>query len=95
MGLMIELDDNIKNKGVLCSFCDDKKPSAFWYGSKYIYVCENCALHVLPHLIADAVNLRGSNDSAFAAKTKVPKILKNFWRGIALRILRQQDNEKK
>jgi hypothetical protein len=48
-----------------CSICG-AEPSAMWGGQEPIFVCRNCALDVLPRLIADALIDDYRNDEHFS-----------------------------
>lgn len=37
-----------------CSICGNK-PVAMWRGAEEIFVCHNCAIKILPRLVADAI----------------------------------------
>jgi hypothetical protein len=39
---------------VICAFCG-QEPTAVWAGAQQVAVCQNCAIEVLPALIADSV----------------------------------------
>jgi hypothetical protein len=69
-----------------CTVC--KRPAtASWSGDKKIAICPDCAIDVLPALMADAVNLNAYD----APKGFVRKIESNFWRALAIRLMRERD----
>ncbi len=77
-----------------CSFCGCSEVHCFWSDSETVRCCRNCALTVLPELVADAVvqdqessNLLDNIDSALA------EFEVKFWRACSKSLLRA-GNEK-
>jgi hypothetical protein len=72
-----------------CSICGTGRPDACWvgHGHTVLWTCRNCALSVLPALIADAVGARrdaGRPMAPYAAA--VPQIVGRFWQAVACRL---------
>ena len=62
-----------------CTFCK-KRADAYWAGLNTVRVCSQCAIGVLPALIADAVVFPGNMDRA---KHSLDEIQGVYWRAIA------------
>lgn len=55
MGWIEDLPAELEGDDVeKCSFCGNDAV-AFWSGNKMVSTCRNCAIRILPRLIADAV----------------------------------------
>ena len=70
-----------------CSVCG-ATASATWEGHERIAVCPQCALEVLPALLADAAWLAHS-DPAARAKKVWEQAERTYWRALAMRLLRE------
>lgn len=67
-----------------CSICGEKQSSAYWYGSVgYFHVCGDCAINVLPAIIADATISFIRSNVMDHAKWVLIKITSNYWKAIA------------
>ncbi len=93
--------DNQPDKGFenigKCFVCGNK-PDAFWVGHAEVFVCRECAINVLPKLIADALTndltLRQlGNDFVFSKWKREKDISISFARGIECAILRKIKKE--
>jgi hypothetical protein len=76
--------------GGKCHLCDGRA-DATWRGGTgaTIAICSECAINVLPALIADAVFLPGGATGQNAAKHAVREVETIYWRALALRLLRE------
>ena len=74
-----------------CSFCNQPATAA-WHESGTVAVCGECALEVLPILIADAATLhpRSRGDQI---KKIVDRVEKRLWRAFALRLAKRADRK--
>jgi hypothetical protein len=70
--------------GEYCSICA-KPAAAAWHGASVVAVCGECAIEILPALIADAVEMTRGHEQA---KSVVVKIELRFWRAVAMRLFR-------
>jgi len=77
---------------MVCQICG-KEPDAVWTGQKEVVICLNCALNVLPKLIADAVANRRVKISVF--KTMWEEAEKNFWYATACQLAHSTRQENK
>lgn len=68
-------DKNNDPERPLCSFCGQQWVSAHW--SLQVFVCPDCAVEVLPKLIADAVDRPHFDTQDF--KRYADKIMRTFW----------------
>ena len=66
-------------KRPLCSFCCEPYVSGHW--SMRVFVCRDCAVAVLPLLMADAVDRPNFTTQDF--KRYADKFLKRFWYGVS------------
>lgn len=73
-----------------CTVCG-ATATAYWSGRAIIEVCSDCAVKVLPSLIADAI----PNYSADAAKIAIENASLYYWRALALRMMRERDAERR
>lgn len=86
---MARLDAQIIRDGLSTGKCDVCRgfASGFWWaGETSIQVCEECALRKLPLLIADSLGQLTRE----SAERGLREMNEAYWRGIALRRLRER-----
>jgi hypothetical protein len=68
-----------------CSICESQYIAAYWVGSKRIIICRQCALTILPALLADAlVGEHGDGPGALGQLFRcLETVQKNFWKAVA------------
>ncbi len=72
-----------------CSVCG-REATACWADHATIAVCPACATDVLPALAADSIDMpRDGQRAATAAKRAAERMLASYWRGVALRAVRE------
>lgn len=71
-----------------CSFCGEKA-TAYWHELSTISICPQCAVRILPALIADAIQfpIVLSYDSA---KNVLVKVERNYWQAMASRLIAER-----
>lgn len=69
-----------------CTLCNQPAKAA-WHGNHVIAVCRECAVEILPALIADAA--AGSCFRPEHAERVIDRITYRFWRAMSLRLLRR------
>lgn len=67
---------------------------AFWMADPTVYVCGSCAIEKLPLLIADAVVASRPIFAERVIEPIVERINGAFWRGLALRLIAHNRQEK-
>lgn len=77
-------DCQLKERCLVCG----EQADALWSGKKTIAVCGNCAEHVLPGLIAEAISLPAGGGAYYAAKAALVRVERRFWMVFAARSLR-------
>lgn len=81
-----------------CCFCVEKRtPVAMWMSHKDITICRECALYVLPRLLADAiVGPDGYNHFLTArASDGIAEFTATFWRAVAIAITSRYERNQK
>jgi hypothetical protein len=77
--MMIDKSDTeCPYSGMACSICG-KMSSAVWSGETTIFVCSECAVNILPALIADAVSTSHMKDIGGLSST-LARIEAVYWR---------------
>jgi hypothetical protein len=71
-----------------CDLCGNAG-AVYWTKEKTVVFCRECALHILPRLIADAVDLPRDKFAMDGAKRAWAIAEKEFWRSFASRLARQ------
>lgn len=82
-----DLDEVIKQhfRGT-CGFCAKNPTDAVWEGANRIEACADCAVNVLPLIIADAISIPKGAHVPDVGKQAETAMGKTFWRGIATRL---------
>ena len=76
-----------------CQICGTARSGGYWMAVGVGYeVCGNCAVEKLPLLIADAIALGPSNETALAEQA-LEKVKAAFWRGMAIRLSRPKTDQ--
>ncbi|MHC4405409.1 MAG: hypothetical protein ACYTG0_37660 [Planctomycetota bacterium] len=70
-----------------CANCNQPATAA-WRGNHTFGICPECAVDVLPALIADAVSI-GSAHVYHNASRAIDSVVCRFWRAMACRIARE------
>ena len=91
MGTMNDKKDDPNFVDTKCSFCGDCSPNAHW--NYEVFTCSQCAIEILPALIADALF---DNDNLLIDQKGTSKlgniwneIEKVFWRASSLTLMRK------
>ena len=71
--------------GEYCTLCG-KPATAVWHGDGTIAVCPDCAVTVLPALLADSVSIHAGTTSADQVKRTIERAEAVYWRAVALRL---------
>ncbi len=71
----------------VCSFCGRRQAAAFWQGVMVVSVCRECALVVLPRLMADAVVGEGGASQA-GLLAAAANMLRTYSRAVGLALKR-------
>lgn len=74
------------NERMPCFHCGKRESRAMWSGwQEHLYVCEFCALDILPRLLADALSVSADNPiDAFSRALEQAK--GRFWYAVASRL---------
>jgi len=65
---------------VRCSVCGGD-PIAVWVGKDAIFVCERCAIEILPRLLGEAIAIAASDEGWLGFKRRLERLEKNIYRG--------------
>lgn len=82
MGVYKSKDEIWQGKKNVCSFCDNV-PQGHWGLS--VFVCRDCAVEVLPALIADATTISENQNGYGNARRTLSEVGERFWRAVACR----------
>ena len=80
------------NSGGTCSFCDRTVTATWRAGGNVVAVCEDCGVTVLPALASDSIfvpKVRAADE----AKRKERELRLHYWRGLALRLIREAEEK--
>jgi hypothetical protein len=83
------IDKNTDPAQGICHICGERS-NAMWMCAKadFFEVCSTCAKEKLPLIIADAIGL-GTKDQWAAAESALHEVTSAFWRGLAIRGMRE------
>ena len=75
--------------GEYCTIC--RKPAtAAWHGDGVIAVCPDCAVEVLPALMADAVYVPPAKVGSDCLKRHIDRAAAVYWRAMAVRMFNER-----
>lgn len=85
--------DIYEEKDRECQLCGEYPHAAWGHGDSTLFVCEECALEILPQVIADAIHVRWAKGDYYEFKKigneALQRVALVFWRAIACRIERE------